>query len=82
MNLFPEKMRPEATDLGQKLARLEGFFRGQLFVVFTVGVLSAVGFRIIGLKFWLVIGAIAGFFNLIPLVGPTSVGPSGSSSVS
>lgn len=71
VNLFPEKMRPEAIDLGQKLARaVGGFFRGQLFVAFTVGLLSAIGFRIIGLKFWLVIGAIAGFFNLIPLIGP------------
>jgi predicted PurR-regulated permease PerM len=41
-----------------------------LLVAFIVGMLSALGFRIIGLPFWLVIGAIAGFFNLIPLIGP------------
>jgi predicted PurR-regulated permease PerM len=35
-----------------------------------VGLMSAIGFGIIGLPFWFVIGAIAGFFNLIPLVGP------------
>ncbi|MBK5227442.1 MAG: AI-2E family transporter [Actinobacteria bacterium] len=71
VNLFPERLRPEAVDLGQKLARaVGGFFRGQLFVASTVGVMSAAGFWIIGLKFWLVIGVIAGFFNLIPMVGP------------
>jgi len=47
-----------------------GFFRGQLFVALMVGALSAFGFWIIDLPFWLVIGAIAGFFNLVPLVGP------------
>jgi predicted PurR-regulated permease PerM len=71
VNLFPEAHRVEAADLGSKMGRaVGGFFRGQLLVALTVGVLSAVGFKIVGLPFWLVIGAIAGFFNLIPLVGP------------
>jgi predicted PurR-regulated permease PerM len=71
LNLFPESHRGEAADLGSKIGRaVGGFFRGQLFVALTVGVLSAIGFKIVGLPFWAVIGAIAGFFNLIPLVGP------------
>jgi predicted PurR-regulated permease PerM len=71
LRLFPESHRDEAADVGSKLGRaVGGFFRGQLFVAFIVGALSAAGFRLIGLPFWLVIGAIAGFFNLIPLVGP------------
>jgi predicted PurR-regulated permease PerM len=71
LNLFPSSHRAEAADVGSKLGRaVGGFFRGQLLVAFIVGLLSAVGFRLIGLPFWLVIGAIAGFFNLIPLVGP------------
>ncbi|MGH2787445.1 MAG: AI-2E family transporter [Actinomycetota bacterium] len=71
LNLFPETHRDEAADLGSKVGRaVGGFFRGQLLVALTVGVMSAIGFRLIGLPFWLVIGAIAGFFNLIPLVGP------------
>jgi predicted PurR-regulated permease PerM len=47
-----------------------GFFRGQLLVATVVGILSSIGFYIIDLPFWLVIGAIAGFFNLVPLIGP------------
>ena len=71
LHLFPESYRDEAADLGSKIGRaVGGFFRGQLFVALTVGVLSAVGFKIVGLPFWALIGAIAGFFNLIPLVGP------------
>lgn len=71
LNLVPENHREEASDLGSKIGRaVGGFFRGQLLVALFVGALSAIGFRIIGLPFWFVIGAIAGFFNLVPLIGP------------
>ncbi|HYP24024.1 MAG TPA: AI-2E family transporter [Actinomycetota bacterium] len=71
LNLVPETHRGEFADLGSKIGRaVGGFFRGQLLVALLVGVMSSIGFWIIGLPFWLVIGAIAGFTNLIPLVGP------------
>lgn len=71
LNLVPETHREEVADLGGKIGRtVGGFFRGQFLVALLVGVMSAVGFSLIGLPFWLVIGAIAGFTNLIPLVGP------------
>ena len=71
LNLIPESHRDEIRDIASKVARaVGGFLKGQLLVAFTVGVLSALGFWIIGLPFWLVIGAIAGFFNLVPLIGP------------
>ncbi|MDP9233223.1 MAG: AI-2E family transporter [Actinomycetota bacterium] len=71
LHLVPEAQRDEVADLGSKVGRaIGGFFRGQLLVALLVGVLSAVGFALIGLPFWLIIGAIAGFFNLVPLVGP------------
>lgn len=71
LNLVPEEHREEAANIGSQMGRaVGGFFRGQLFVAMVVFVLSSLGFRIIGLPFWLVIGALAGFTNLIPLVGP------------
>ena len=71
LNLVPEDSRQEVADVGSKMGRaVGGFFRGQLFVALIVFILSSIGFRIIGLPFWLVIGAIAGITNLIPLVGP------------
>lgn len=71
LNLVPASHREEFADLGSKVGRaVGGFFRGQLLVAFLVGLMASVGFWIIGLPFWLVIGAIAGFTNLIPLVGP------------
>ena len=71
LNLFPDHMRAEMSDLGSKIGRaVGGFFRGQLVVALIVGVLSSFGFWLAGLDFWLPIGAIAGLTNLIPLVGP------------
>lgn len=71
LNLVPPTHRAEVADLGSKVGRaIGGFFRGQLFVALTVGMLASFGFWLIGLPFWLVIGAIAGFTNLIPLAGP------------
>jgi predicted PurR-regulated permease PerM len=71
LNLVPEASRAEFSDLGAKITRaLGGFFRGQLMVAVFVGAASALGFWIVKLPFWLVIGGIAGFFNLVPLVGP------------
>ena len=71
LNLVPESHRDEFADVGSKVGRaVGGFFRGQLLVALLVGVMSSIGFWIVGLPFWLVIGAIAGFTNLIPLVGP------------
>jgi predicted PurR-regulated permease PerM len=69
--LIPDRYRDEVTDLASKAGgAVGGFFRGQLLVAFLVGVMSAIGFKIIGLPFWFVIGGIAGFFNLVPLIGP------------
>jgi predicted PurR-regulated permease PerM len=71
LNLVPKNHQQEVADLGSKVGRtVGGFFRGQFLVAVIVGIMSATGFAIIGLPFALVIGAIAGFTNLIPLVGP------------
>lgn len=71
LNLVPKDHKQEVADLGSKVGRtVGGFFRGQFMVAVVVGIMSATGFAIIGLPFWLIIGAIAGFTNLIPLVGP------------
>ncbi|MDP9068505.1 MAG: AI-2E family transporter [Actinomycetota bacterium] len=71
LNLVPEAHQKEVADLGSKVGRtVGGFFKGQFLVALTVGVMASMGFALIGLPFWLIIGAIAGFTNLIPLVGP------------
>lgn len=48
---------------------VESFFRGQILIGLCMGVLFAVGFSIIGLKFGLVIGLALGVLNIIPYLG-------------
>jgi predicted PurR-regulated permease PerM len=51
------------------VAIVESFFRGQLLIGLCMGVLLAVGFTVIGLKFGLVIGLALGVLNIIPYLG-------------
>jgi predicted PurR-regulated permease PerM len=45
------------------------FFRGQLIVAFLQGLLFAIGFAVVGLKYGFVIGLVLGFLNIIPYLG-------------
>jgi predicted PurR-regulated permease PerM len=45
------------------------FFRGQLIIAFLQGVLFAIGFSVVGLKYGFVIGIVLGFLNIIPYLG-------------
>jgi predicted PurR-regulated permease PerM len=71
LRLVPPKRRDEAKQIASSVGTaMGGFFRGQLLVALIVGVMSSIGLRIIGLPYWLVVGFIAGAFNLVPLIGP------------
>ena len=48
---------------------VEAFFRGQLLIGLCMGVLFAIGFSVIGLKFGLFIGLALGVLNIIPYLG-------------
>jgi predicted PurR-regulated permease PerM len=48
---------------------LSGVVRGQLVICGINGVLSAIGFAFIGLKYWPVMALIAAIFSLIPIFG-------------
>jgi predicted PurR-regulated permease PerM len=51
-----------------------GYFRGQLLVATFVGLASTAGLYVVGLPYWALVGALAGLFNLIPLIGPFLAG--------
>jgi predicted PurR-regulated permease PerM len=71
MTLVPPARREEITGLMDRIGQaVGGFFRGQLLVALFVGVASSIGLWAIGLPFWLLVGMVAGVFNLVPLVGP------------
>jgi predicted PurR-regulated permease PerM len=69
--LVPERIRPEVLHVTRNVGgAVGGFLRGQVLVALIVGVLTSLGFFIIGLQFWLIIGMIAGLLNIVPFVGP------------
>ncbi len=45
------------------------FFRGQLIIAFLQGLLFAVGFQLVGLRYGFVLGLLLGFLNIIPYLG-------------
>ena len=70
-SLVPNPARAEVMHVAHRLNRaVGGFFRGQLLVAVIVGVMCSVGLLAIGLRFWFLVGMIAGFFNIVPLIGP------------
>jgi predicted PurR-regulated permease PerM len=70
-SLVPERARGDSMVLTRRLSTaIGGYFRGQLAVAFVVGIMASIGMLIIDLPFWLIVGMIAGLFNMIPLIGP------------
>lgn len=71
LELTPPRYRPEAAYVGGEVGTAMGsFVRGQLLVALIVGIASSIGMWAIDLPFWLIIGIVAGFLNLIPFLGP------------
>jgi len=67
----PESSRAEAIHVGRQVnTAIGGFLRGQLLVALIVGLMLSLGYRIIGLEFWLLIGLIGGVLNIVPFLGP------------
>jgi predicted PurR-regulated permease PerM len=70
-SLVPRRSRGDVMVVARRLNRaIGGYFRGQLAVAAIVGTMVSIGLAIIDLPFWLIIGIIAGLFNMIPLIGP------------
>jgi predicted PurR-regulated permease PerM len=71
LGITPPRHREETAYVaGQVSTAMGSFVRGQLLVSFIVGVASSLGMWLIDLPFWLIIGILAGFLNLIPFLGP------------
>lgn len=69
--LVPPASRAEVTDVAARVGRTVGaYFRGQILVASFVGVATSVALAVIGLPFFAIVGGVAGFFNLVPFVGP------------
>jgi predicted PurR-regulated permease PerM len=74
LGFFRSLVRPASRDgFDALLARMDqglsGVVRGQLVICCINGVLSAIGFAIVGLKYWPVMAIVAAVFSLIPIFG-------------
>jgi len=69
--LVPQGNRTETAYVGREVnTAVGGFLRGQLLVAIIVGVLLSLGYWLIDLPFWLLIGMVGGFLNIVPFLGP------------
>jgi predicted PurR-regulated permease PerM len=69
--LVPERARGDVMVVSRRLSTaIGGYFRGQLAVAIVVGIMASIGLAILDLPFWLIVGMVAGLFNMIPLIGP------------
>ncbi|MBA2498927.1 MAG: AI-2E family transporter [Chitinophagaceae bacterium] len=71
LKLVPPKAREEADKVVKKVGfTLTKWLKGQLFSMFVVFALTAIGLAIIGVPLWLVLSLIAGLLSFIPNFGP------------
>jgi predicted PurR-regulated permease PerM len=71
INLAPPAYRPEMQELYNRIKRVwMAYLRGQLVLMFIVGVVFTLAWLILGIPGALVLGVIAGLFTLVPDVGP------------
>lgn len=69
-SLPPVQARPSFDRLLTRVDRgLSGVVRGQLLICLVNGVLSAIGFKIFGLKYWPIMAIIAAVMSIIPIFG-------------
>jgi predicted PurR-regulated permease PerM len=69
-SLYAPHRRHELDDLLQRMDRgLAGVVRGQLIICAVNGVLSGIGFYMLGLKYWTFLTLIAAVMSIIPIFG-------------
>ena len=69
--LAPEAKRDKARETYLALdRRLGAYTRLRFFMIFAVGAVLSAGFYVIGLDYWLLVGALVGLIEIVPLIGP------------
>lgn len=72
---MPSIYESRVLDLYSRVRRKIGrWFTGQVFLSFTIGLLVFLGLTLLGVKYSLVIGILAGLLEIIPYVGPIFAG--------
>lgn len=67
---LPQEYRPTIIRIATTIDRsMSDFFRGRVVICMLVGLLSALGWLLVGVPYSLPLGALAGVLNLVPFVG-------------
>ncbi len=70
LTFLPDDKRDDVVFLAREFVNIVvSFFRGQLLIGLIMGVLLAIGFTVVGLKFGLLIGLMLGVLNIVPYLG-------------
>ena len=74
-SLLPRPRRKVVRDTWDLVdAKLGAYVRGQGLLILLVGTVLSIAFSIIGLPYWILIGAFAGVVEIIPVIGPLAAG--------
>lgn len=69
--VFPRDDRPRVKDAARKIsAKVSAWLNGQLILAGTIGASAAVGLYLLGVPYFYVLAVIAGFGEMIPVIGP------------
>jgi predicted PurR-regulated permease PerM len=69
--VIPDEHRGKVLFLEDNAGRvLGGYLRGQLVMAATIGIVAGIGCRLLGLPYAIVLGVLAGLFELVPMFGP------------
>jgi len=72
LDKLPPAYKPEYTALATRIRHVwEGFFRGQITLMLTIGTIIWLGGSLLGLPFALFLGVISGLLEILPNLGPT-----------
>jgi len=71
VRLLPARLRTHAFFVQAAFTKVVGgYLRGQLLMALTIGVAAGAGCAVLGVPYPLVIGLLAGLFELMPMIGP------------
>lgn len=70
LSFLPDARRDDLVFLVKQFSQiLVSFFRGQIIIGLLLGLVLAVGFGLVGLKFGIAIGLVLGLLNIVPYLG-------------
>ncbi len=75
LSLLPKARRPRVREvMGSMADAMGGYVRGALVNGVIMGVLTAIGLLILGVRFALVLGLLTGLLEIVPVIGPILAG--------